>query len=253
MRHWMIVIALFSIGPALAEKKGPETPPAPVTLCSAIISVDGQAVQDSLIGWRREQARKLGPPAPLWVNWRLRQLPTALHEAVTAGCEPVRMPTTTINVSELQPGLWQMIAFVTPEVLVESPQLILAAGWRAFEVKTGQTTVLATMQMKPPAPLDIMLKLDRRPAEFDQVGICIFDDHGVVDLVVMSMTTQAARMRRAAVPSGKVEVVALILSDKEPNRRGRAKGLNPDGTIVVNIGPPEPPKEPPSASTTDRM
>lgn len=250
MRHWMIALLLLC-SPVLAQKKGPETPPMPVDLCTATITVDGQMVQNALIDWRREEARKFGPPAPLWVSWRLRQLPTALNPEVTAGCEPVKLPTMTITLPELRPGLWQLIGLVTPEVLTENPQVLLAVGWRAFEVKTGQAELATTVRLKPSTSLDIRLNLDSRPADFDQVGVCLFDEDGLVDLVVVSMTTQSVRMKRKVVPSGKLEVVALVLSDQPPSRRGLAEGVIANEMIVVNITKPSPPKEPPSTSTTD--
>jgi hypothetical protein len=252
MRHWMIALLLLC-SPVFAQKKNPETPPLPVTICAANITVDGQMVQPTLVDWRRAQAQKLGPPAPLWISWRLRQLPTALYEAASAGCEPIKLPATTIKVTDLQPGLWQIITLVTPEALTEDPRLLLAAGWRTFEVKTGQTEVAATVRLKPTTSLDIRLNLDSRPTDFDQVSVCLFDEDGLVDLLVVSMTTQSVRMKRVTAPVGKIEVVALVLSDPAPSRRGLAEGMIANETIVVNITRPLPPKEPPTASSTNEI
>ena len=180
------------------------------------------AATSTLDAWWQQQQSRIGPPAPhLWMVWRLQQLPEGIGGPLVSGCEKLLhdQPAPVIDLPGIGSGLWRMTATVQTDP-ADNSQIVLT-GWRCVEIKSGVVQTTAQLRLQPALPLVIRLTLDQppNPKEPALVGLCLFDDHGLVDLKIVEMAKQNVTLAYPIAPEGRLRIVAVVLSDQPPTRR----------------------------------
>lgn len=202
--------------------------------------------------WRQQQSTRLGPPAPhLWMIWRLQQLPEGIGGPLVSGCEKLvhDQPAPVIPIPGIGSGLWRMTATVQTDT-VDDRQIILTA-WRCVEIKTGVAQTTTRLRLQPTLPLVVRLTLDQAPDPTAPalVGLCLFDDRGLVDLQFIEMKQPSCSVVFRNAPEGRLRIQAVVMSDVPPIRRAQhveVVGKEHNLIILPLTRPPGDPKSQPT-------
>lgn len=262
MHHIMAVgLLMFGLAADAANMSPPIQPPEGIRVAVRLSIPSKEVLKD----WWEKQTTRIGPPAThQWLVWRLELIPEGMGGPLVSGCEKLLRDgeMDAIDIPKIGPGLWRMTATVQTDP-ADNRQIVLAA-WRCIEVQSGKSQTDAELWLQPSVPLVVRLALDQPPNPKDpaMVGICIFDDHGLIDLKLVEMQAQTTNITYPIAPQGRLRVLAVVLNDQVPTRRGQRTAIleqehsliilplaRPSSDLLPSLPPSTAPAVPASAGT----